>query len=151
MRLTESGRHDCEEMPNLMAETGPCARVLADGSYDNQKSYDAIDPANARGVIPPRSGAALTHTTNRKEISWGMVQRNASIHGVWRLGRKEWKRASGYHDRSLAETGVGRFKVIFGQGLRSKAIERQVAEVRTKCRVLNRLTQLGMPRSERIA
>jgi hypothetical protein len=79
-----------------------------------------------------------------------MVQRNANIHGVWRLGRKEWKRISAYHDRSLAETGVGRFKQIFGGSLRSIRIERQVAEARTKCRVLNRMTRLGMPISIRI-
>lgn len=150
VRLTESNHHDCEEMQNLLDETGPCARVLADGAYDNQKSYDAADSVGARALIPPRSGAALAYTTNRRVISWGMVQRNANIHGVWRLGRKEWKMTSGYHDRSLAETGIGRFKTIFGPGLRSRRIERQITETRTKCRVLNRLTRLGMPVSVRV-
>jgi hypothetical protein len=58
---------------------------------------------------------------------------------------------NGCHDRSLAETGIGRFKAIFGPGLRSRRIERQIAEARTKCRVLNRLTQLGMPISVRVS
>jgi hypothetical protein len=134
----------------LLNEAGPCDLVLADGAYDNQKSYDAADGAGARGIFPPRSGAALTLSKNRKPISWGMVQRNTNIHGVWRLGRKEWKVTSGYHHRSLAETGIGRFKAIFGGALRSRRIERQIAEARTKCHVLNRLTRLGMPVSIRV-
>jgi len=149
-RLTASNRHDCEETEALMNEVGTCDRVIADGAYDNDKSYSAIDNIGARALIPPRSGAALTPHLKRKPISWGMVQRNSNIHGVWRLGRKEWKKATGYHQRSLAETGIGRFKTIFGPGLKSRAMARQVAEARIKCRVMNRLTELGMPRSERL-
>ena len=149
-RLTASNRHDCEETEALMNEVGACDRVIADGAYDNDKSYSAIDHIGARALIPPRSGAALTPHLKRKPISWGMVQRNSNIHGTWRLGRKEWKKASGYHQRSLAETGIGRFKTIFGPGLKSRAMARQVTEARIKCRVMNRLTELGMPKSERL-
>lgn len=150
LQVTQCNRHDCEETEALMAETGPSDQVIADGAYDNQKSYDAIDAKGARALIPPRSGAALSHTTAQKEISWGMVRRNANIHGVWKLGREEWKRCSGYHCRSIAETGIGRFKTIFGSGLKSREFNRQVSEARIKARILNQLTMLGMPQSVRV-
>ena len=125
VRLTEGNRHDCDEMQSLVDEVGECDWVFADGAYDNQKGYDAADSHGARAIISPRSGAALTKSPERKPISWEMVQRNTNIQGKCQLGEKEWKVASRYHQRSLAETGIGRFKAIFGPGLRSREGARQ--------------------------
>jgi len=65
-------------------------------------------------------------------------------------GRKEWKKISGYHRRSLAETQMFRFKQILGEKLVSRKFANQVVEARLKASILNRMAQLGMPESRRV-
>jgi hypothetical protein len=64
--------------------------------------------------------------------------------------RKLWKKLRGYHRRSLAETGMYRFKTLFGGQLKSRTFERQQAEALVKSEALNIMTALGMPVSERL-
>ncbi len=59
--------------------------------------------------------------------------------------RKGWKRALGYPRRSLAETGIGRQKGLFGDRLGARGFEAQVAECHPRIAAQNRMTQLGMP------
>lgn len=140
--LTDSKVDDASQLSDLLPITENLANVYGDGAFDNQKSYDEIAGHKAKPKIPPRHGAALT-----KNPSWGMVERNINIRGVWLLGRKLWKQASGYHRRSLAETTVGRYKGIFGGRLCSRKAENQIVESRIKAQILNRMTHLGMPES----
>jgi hypothetical protein len=65
--------------------------------------------------------------------------------------RKLWKKLKGYHRRSLAETGMYRFKIIFGRDLKSRTIQGQQSEVYIKSKALNIMTRLGMPESLKIA
>ncbi len=53
--------------------------------------------------------------------------------------------------RSLAETGVFRLKVIFGDHLASRKPEWRVTEAAIRGRALNVMTHLGRPQSERVA
>ena len=75
--------------------------------------------------------------------------RDENLRRVRRVGVKQWKEESHYHQRSLAETSVFRFKQIFGARLATRKIENQFQELFLKCATLNRMTHLGMPRSER--
>jgi hypothetical protein len=59
-------------------------------------------------------------------------------------------RASGATRQSLAENAVSRFKALFGVKLAARAVENQQVEALVKCRVLNRMTALGLPISERV-
>jgi hypothetical protein len=45
------------------------------------------------------------------------------------VGRKLWKKLKGYHQRSLGETAMFRFKQLFGNNLRSRNLNSQKAEV----------------------
>ena len=63
------------------------------------------------------------------------------------LGLLAWKKRAKYHRRSLAETAIYRFKTRFSDKLRSSEVERQRAEVLVRCVALNRMSELGMPRS----
>jgi hypothetical protein len=67
------------------------------------------------------------------------------------VGRKRWKQEAGYHRRSLAETAVFRFKIIFGYTLSARTLPRQITEARIKGAALNHMTQLGMPDSYQVA
>ena len=65
--------------------------------------------------------------------------------------RKLWKKLKDYHRRSLAETGMYRFKTLFGSDLKSRVFQGQQVEAYVKSKALNIMTNLGMPQSEKIA
>ena len=52
---------------------------------------------------------------------------------------------------TLVETLMFRFKTIMGRELRSKIWENQVTEAMVKLQALNKMTELGMPESYKIA
>jgi hypothetical protein len=60
-------------------------------------------------------------------------------------------KAVGYGRRSLVETGMQRYKTIIGRTLRARTLSGQKVEARVGCKVLNRITALGMPVSRRLA
>ena len=66
------------------------------------------------------------------------------------LGRRHWKKASGYHRQSRVENTFFRYKSIIGDGLRARSPAGQGSEVVLGCETLNRLTALGRPASYRI-
>jgi hypothetical protein len=77
--------------------------------------------------------------------------RDENLRRIRQVGRKQWKRESGYHRRSLAETTVFRYKLIFGDRVQARKVENQFAEMFIKCAALNRMAHLGLPQSEKIA
>jgi IS5 family transposase len=141
--VTEAGVTDGEAAPALLDQVErEVTAVGGDGAYDQAGVYEAVARRGARAVIPPRKGARIkAHGNTRGEPD----PRDANLRGVRRLGRKGWKRESGYHRRSLAETAMGRIKGLFGAGLRSREWLRQAAELGVRCRALNIMTHLGMP------
>ena len=70
------------------------------------------------------------------------------IRGLRDLGRRRWKSCVGYHRRSLVETAVSRLKGTFGDRLKNRVFATQRTEIRLRCEILNRFTQLGLPRFE---
>lgn len=67
------------------------------------------------------------------------------IRKIRQLGRKNWKKQSGYHKRSLAETTMYRLKTIFSGIFLARLFENQGTEVLLRCFALNKMTQLEMP------
>jgi len=62
-----------------------------------------------------------------------------------------WQKAVGYGRRSLGETAMSRYKALIGRDLHARSLPAQKTEARAACSVLNRMTRLGMPVSQRIA
>jgi hypothetical protein len=56
--------------------------------------------------------------------------RNSYVRSIWGLGRNEWKKQSGYHKRSLAETAMFRLKRSFSGRLKSKTRQNQETEIK---------------------
>ncbi len=77
-------------------------------------------------------------------------QRDQHIQLIRDKGRLGWQKATNYGRRSLGETAMFRYKAIIGPGLRARSLPAQKTETRTACSVLNRMTRLGMPVSQRI-
>src|SRR3954449_4467259 len=136
--------------PLLDQITSPIASVTADGAYDGDPVYRAVaerqpDPP-AAVVIPPRASAVPSPTADTTPS-----QRDQHIRMIRDKGRLGWQKAVGYGRRSLGETAVFRYKTIIGRSLRARTLSSQKTEARVACSVLNRMTRLGMPVSQRIA
>ena len=82
---------------------------------------------------------------NEKETKMESEEEKRRKRGV---GSKQWKKDIGYHRRSLAETAMYRMKCCFGDKLKNRDLPNQRAETRIRSKILNRFTQLGMPRFE---
>lgn len=148
--LTEAGVDDAEVTPELLDQTPvPIEQVSADGAYDKRKVYTTCsDRGIPRITIPPRRDARIWQRGNCAAPS---LPRDENLRRIRAVGCKQWKQESGYHQRSLAETAMSRFKTIFGGHLCSRAIPQQMTEAQIKCAALNRMTQLGMPDSYQVA
>src|SRR5207249_974157 len=97
-------------------------------------------------LVPPRKNA-VCDGKGRKYLK----ERDDDIKAMKRMGRKQWKVVTNYHQRSKAETFMFRYKVILGGTLQARETNRQKTEVRVGCKILNQMLQLAKPKSEKIA
>ena len=142
---SEAGVSDEEALPDILEQVeGEIAQVSADGAYDKRRCYQAIENHRAKAVIPPRRDAKIWQHGN---CAAPPFQRDETLRAIRQKGRRQWKKDSGYHRRSLAETAFFRFKTIFGPMLRTRAFPSQATELFIKAAALNRMTHLGMPDS----
>jgi len=128
---------------------GPIASVTADGAYDGEPVYRAVaerqpDPPVAV-IIPPRATAVPS-----PDAGITPTQRDRHIQMIGDKGRLAWQKTVGYGRRSHAETTMFRYKAIIGSSLRARTLPAQKTEAKVGCSVLNRMTRLGMPVSQRV-
>ena len=97
-------------------------------------------------MVPPRSTAVPSQTAES-----AAAQRDRHLQLIAERGRRPWQKASGYTKRARAETAIGRYKRVIGDGLRSHTEERRATEVDVAVHVLNRMLELGCPTYVRIA
>ncbi len=62
-----------------------------------------------------------------------------------------WQQTTGYGGRSLAETGIGRYKAAISPRLRARTLPGQQGEVALAVEVLNRMIRTAKPVSVRSA
>jgi hypothetical protein len=148
--LSEAGTEDASQVKPMLAQTpGEVARLYGDGASDCWKvhrllAYPADQDPPIEAVIPPRRDAQVRQTKRRYRH---IDARNQRLQAIARKGRKRWKRESGYHRRSLAESGISRFKRILGPRLKARDWQGQQVEARIGCSILNRMIHLGKPES----
>lgn len=118
------------------------ATVTADGAFDSRKCHDAIAARGAAAIIPPRKNARPWKPW--KPDTAGAVARNEILRTSKRVGRTIWRRWSGYHRRSRAETKMHCVKLL-GQRLSARDFDRQVAKFQVRVAILNGFTALGTP------
>ena len=126
------------------------AKFAADGAYDKRKVYDSLNAhsPDVKILIPPRKNARIWRHGNTKAER---LKRDENLRSIRKQGRKEWKKESGYHVRSLSETAMFRLKTIFGDALSARLLETQTTQALVRCAALNRMTHLGMPQSYKVA
>jgi len=141
--LTGNDVHDSQVVKTLLDGTeNDIGRFYGDGAYDPWEVRDKLEEHGIEQVIPPREDAVLQ---NRKDGR--RKERDTAVREIGKCGRKEWKKRTGYHRRSLSETGMYRMKTIFGGMLKNRKFENQQTEVRLRCKLLNKLSTFGMPKS----
>ena len=79
------------------------------------------------------------------------TQRDRHLQSIAEHGRIGWQKRSGYTRRALVESAIGRLKRVIGDALRSRTDRRRTTEVAIAVQALNRMLELGRPKSVRIA
>ena len=129
--------HDAEVVPTLL---NPLRRKLgtiyADGAYDSKASHQLIARKRATACIPPRQNAGLWEKEH---------PRNEAVLVMRKEGLAYWKKISGYHRRSLAETAMSRFKQLMVGKISLRNYNGQVGEVMAYVSAINKLNSLGLP------
>src|SRR3954469_12053280 len=145
---THDGDDGSQVGPLLDQVDGPIASFIGDGAYDQDGVYASVAERHpeARVIVPPRSTAVPSKTAEAAPI-----QRDRHLQLIAEHGRMGWQKACGYNRRALAEAMIGRFKRVIGDGLHARTDQRQATEMNVGVAVLNRMLELGRPKSVRIA
>ena len=122
------------------------ASFTADAAYDTLAIYDVSAARGVEVVVPPSKSA----TRSRQQRSRSGA-RDRTIMRVKEIGRRQWKKESGYHRQARVENTFFRYKSIVGGRLRARHSESQNAEAIIACNILNRMIALGRPESFAIA
>ena len=143
--LTTPEVGDTTAVPDLLDQIStPFDTFMADGAYDGDPVSDAVldkQPA-ARIVIPPHKIGICSAT--------GDSQRDGHIRTIKQQGRIAWQKKTNYGLRSYVELAIQRYKRIFGNTLKARALLQQKTEAWIAASALNRMTNLGMPVSVKI-
>ncbi len=126
----------------------PVASFTGDGAYDQEDVCATIADRHpgAAIIVPPRSTAVTSQMAETAP-----TQRDRHLQFIAGHRRAAWQRASAYTKRARAEAGVGRFKQVIGDGLRSRTDQGRATEVSVAVHALNRMLELGRRASVRIA
>lgn len=136
--LTDNTYKDSEVFEELLDEAeSDILQASADGAYDSGNCYKYCDQNNIQASIPPRTDAKIKRHGNK---NMDPLQRDENLRLIREIGKPAWKALSGYSRRSLAETAMYRFKIIFGDKLRSRNFDNQATEAFIKCKLLNKMT-----------
>ena len=140
--VTESTVDDATTGSDLVEHVAEkVASVTADAAYDTIAFYTAAGARGATVVVPPAKTASVSRCGPRSSV------RDRTIKRVRALGRRRWKKESGYHQQARVENAFFRYKSIIGARLRARTPGGRQTEALLACNVLNRMTELGRPLS----
>ena len=117
---------------------GGIASFTTAAAYDTTAIYKAVRTRNAKVRVPPREMA----TKSRRPSA-----RDRTVCRVKKVGRRPWKKESGYQPQARVENTFFRYKSVIGGRLRARHPESQEAEALIACTLLNRMFELGRPKS----
>lgn len=136
IEITGSNVGDAPMLPESLSQipgdveigsvTADGANDARNGAYDTRKCHDAVADRGAHAVIPPRKNARPW-----KPSTPGAIARNEALRASKYLGRAIWRKWTGYHRRSRAETKMHGVKPL-GQSLMARDFNRQVAELQIR-------------------
>lgn len=141
--ITQVNVGDCEVLPDLLNRANrDISEVSADGAYDTRECYQVLKQNKIKAVIPPRKNAVLWED--------GHV-RNEAVQALKTEALAQWKIENGYHERSLSETAMFRYKTLTSGTLSLRCYNAQINEALANVKILNAVLGLGMPERKTIA
>jgi hypothetical protein len=143
--LTTQEVGDPTAVPDLLAQiVTPFKTFMGDGAYDGEPVSQAVlnHQPNAQVVIPPHKTAVLSGA--------GDTQRDHHIQVIAQQGRLAWQKITGYGMRNYVELAMQRYKRIFGNTMKARALPQQKTEAWISVSALIRMTNLGMPVSVKV-
>lgn len=148
LEVTLNDKSDGQLLPDLLdAIEGDIEQVSADGGYDYSNCYDAIQERKAKAIIPPRKNAVIWQHGNCKAPPH---PRDENLRYIRKKSRSRWKEDNDYHRRSITETGMFRLKTTFGSEAFSHTFNNQIAEIKVKAKVLNKMIHIAKPDSHAV-
>ena len=140
--LTKGNADDAAQFGGLLdAVGGNLASSTADAAHDTVAVYAAAGARGAKVIVPPVRNARTSRRRSRSPM------RDRTINRVRRVGRRRWKKESGYYQQARVENALFRYKSIIGDRLRARHFKAQQTEALIACNILNRMTGLGRPAS----
>lgn len=144
--VTGNDSDDASQVSSLIDSID--SRIMSfcgDGAYDKNKVREILSDREIKQIIPPQENAVIKDETKQYAL-----RRNEAIERIRKTDRATWKKEILYHKRSLAEVTMHRYKTIFTGSLQSRKPAYEQKEVAFKCHLLNRMKDLGMPKSYKI-
>ena len=144
--LTDQDTDDPSQVGPLLDQIDdPIGQVTADGAYDGAPTYQTVAAhgGEIEVVIPPRSTAVPSDDPGVP------TQRDRHLATIAEQGCLAWQATTGYGQRSLVETTMGRYKTLIGPPLRARGFTAQQTEAAVGVAVLNRMLAAGHPDSVR--
>lgn len=151
LEVTDSVRLDGNYLPSLIKQIdAPIGQITGDGAYDKQNCYECAYALGAKPVFPPQHNAAVQRNKIKKNCA--LIPRDELIVRLNLAADKEeelraWKREHNYHRRSLIETNMSRLSFIFGDQMSARTPENQLTDLAIRCRIINKMNKLGLPKS----
>jgi hypothetical protein len=117
-------------------------------TYDQDKVYAAVAARHSEAaiIVPPRATAVPSAAAEMAP-----TQRDLHLRTIAEHGRMRWQMSSGYNLRARVEASIGRYKRVIGDALRSRTDATEATEIAIAAAALNRMLELGRPKSVRIA
>ena len=141
--LTDGSADDAKAALGLIDSIeGEIESLTADAAYDTLAIYDASRARGSEVVVPPSKSA--TRSRQRRSRS---SARDRTILRIREVGRRQWKKESGYHQQARVENTFFRYKTIIGDRLRARHPKSRETEAIIACNILNRMARLGRPES----
>ena len=141
--LTDGNVNDAKMALELIDEVpDDIASFTADAAYDTIAIYDANAVRGSEVIVPPSKSA-----TRSRKRRFRTSACDRTIMRIKEVGRRRWKKESGYHQQARVENTFFRYKMIVGPGLRARHPKSQHVEALMACNILNRMAGLGMPKS----
>ncbi|OOE80037.1 IS5 family transposase [Salinivibrio sp. PR6] len=115
--------------------------VSADGAYDTKACHQVLRRKGIKPTIPPHNNAGYWEDGH---------PRNAAVSALKSNNLEDLKREENYHQRSLSETGMYRYKKLLSPQLTLRDYNAQVGEALANVKAMNKVIRLGMPVSYRV-
>ena len=138
--LTDANVDDAKTGLDLIEQVeDDIKEVIGDAAYDTSAIYEAAGARGADVVVPPVKGAVVSGS------KLPLSARDETVLKVNAMGRREWKKESGYYRQGRVENTFFRYKQILGGKLHARHAKAQEVEAALACRILNRMSELGLP------